>query len=92
MRDEANAAARAGRQSVQFAIHPQQKTGKRKVARKNIGSAALLAVYGALGVEQVVRNHFKQRGFSFDANAVIRLLVTERIIDPGSKEHAWGNR
>lgn len=90
--DEANAAARAGRQSVQIAIHPQQKIDKRKVARKNIGSAVLLAVYGALGVEQVVRNHFKQRRFSFDANAVMRLLVTERIIDPGSKKHAWENR
>ena len=90
--DEANAAARAGRQSVQIAIHPQQKIDKRKVARKNIGSAVLLAVYGALGVEQVVRNHLKQRRFSFDANAVMRLLVTERIIDPGSKKHAWENR
>lgn len=90
--DEANTAARAGRQSVQIAIHPQQKIDKRKVARKNIGSAVLLAVYGALGVEQVVRNHFKQRRFSFDANAVMRLLVTERIIDPGSKKHAWENR
>lgn len=90
--EEANAAARAGRQSVQIAIHPQQKIDKRKVARKNIGSAVLLAVYGALGVEQVVRNHFKQRRFSFDANAVMRLLVTERIIDPGSKKHAWENR
>lgn len=90
--DEANAAARAGRQSVQIAIHPQQRIDKRKVARKNIGSAVLLAVYGALGVEQVVRNHLKQRRFSFDANAVMRLLVTERIIDPGSKKHAWENR
>ena len=60
--DEANAAARAGRQSVQIAIRPQQKIDKRKVARKNIGSAVLLAVYGALGVEQVVRNHLNRGG------------------------------
>ena len=40
--DEANAAARAGRQSVQIAIHPQQKIDKRRAARKNIGSAVLL--------------------------------------------------
>lgn len=90
--DEANAEARAGRQGVQVTIHPQRRIDKRKVARKNIGSAALLAVYGALGVEQVVRNHFKKRRFSFDANAVMRLLVTERILDPGSKKSAWENR
>lgn len=90
--DEANAAARAERQSVQITIHPQQKIDKRKAARKNIGSAVLLAAYSALGVEQAVRNHLKKRRFSFDANAVMRLLVTERIVDPGSKKSAWENR
>lgn len=90
--DEANAAARAERQSAQITIHPQQKIDKRKIARKNIGSAVLLAAYSALGVEQAVRNHLKKRRFSFDANAVMRLLVTERIVDPGSKKGAWENR
>ena len=55
-RGEDRAAERADRDP------PQQKIDRRKAARKNIGSAVLLAVYGALGVEQVVRNHFKQRG------------------------------
>lgn len=70
--EEANAAARAEQQGVQITIHPQQKIDKREAARKNVGSAVLLAVY--------------------DANAVMRLLTVERIIDPGSKKGAWENR
>lgn len=90
--EERNAAARAERQAVQVEIHPRQKIDKRRAARKNIGSAVLLAAYNALGVEQVIRNHFKKRRFSFDANAVMRLLTVERILDPGSKKGAWENR
>lgn len=54
--EEANAAARAERQGVQITIHPQQKIGKREAARKNVGSAVLLAVYDAFGAETVIRN------------------------------------
>lgn len=90
--DEANAAARAERQSVQITIHPQQKIDKRAVARKNVGSAVLLAVYDALGVETVIRNATRGSKAAYDSNAVMRLLTVERILDPGSKKSAWENR
>ena len=90
--DERNAAKRAAAQSVTIEIHPQQKIDKRAVARKNIGSAVLLAVYNALGVETVIRNATRGSSAGYDANAVMRLLVVERILDPGSKKHAWEGR
>lgn len=90
--EEANAAARAERQGVQIAIHPQQKIDKREVARKNVGSAVLLAVYDAFGAETVIRNATRGSKAAYDANAVMRLLTVERIIDPGSKKGAWENR
>lgn len=52
----------------------------------------LLAAYNALGVETAIRNATRGSSADYDANAVMRLLVTERILDPGSKKHAWENR
>lgn len=89
---ERNAAKKAEAQTVTIEIHPQQKIDKRAEARKNIGSAVLLAVYGALGVETVIRNATRGSKADYDANAVMRLLVVERILDPGSKKHAWENK
>lgn len=90
--DERNAAKEAEAQAVAIEIYPQQKIDKRAVARKNIGSAVLLAVYNALGVETVIRNATRGSRAGYDANAVMRLLTVERILDPGSKKHAWENR
>lgn len=90
--DEANAAARAERQNVQVTIHPLQKIDKREAARKNAGSAVLLAVYNALGIEIAVRNKTRGSKASYDSNAVMRLPTVERIINPGSKKSAWENK
>lgn len=90
--EEANAAARAERQGVQITIHPQQKIDKREAARKNVGSAVLLAVYDAFGAETVIRNATRGSKAAYDTNAVMRLLTVERIIDPGSKKGAWEKR
>lgn len=90
--DEANAAARAERQNVQVTIRPLQKIDKREAARKNAGSAVLLAVYNALGIEIAVRNKTRGSKASYDSNAVMRLLTVERIINPGSKKSAWENK
>ena len=90
--DEANAAAGAERQNVQVTIHPLQKIDKREAARKNAGSAVLLAVYNALGIEIAVRNKTRGSKASYDSNAVMRLLTVERIINPGSKKSAWENK
>ena len=87
-----NAAKAAEAQTVTIEIHPRQRIDKRAAARKNIGSAVLLAVYNALGVETVIRNATRGSRADYDANAVMRLLVVERILDPGSKRHAWGNK
>ena len=90
--DEANSAAKLQRQDVQITIHPQQKIDKRQVTRKNIGSTVLLAAYDALGVETVIRNATRGSKASYDVNAVMKLLVAERIFDPGSKKSAWENK
>lgn len=89
---ERTAAKEAEAQAIAIEIHPMQRIDKRAASRKNVGAAVLLAVYGALGVETVIRNATRGSRARYDANAVMRLLVAERILDPGSKKHAWERR
>lgn len=90
------AAAKAARDErlapVSIGIHPAQKIGKRAVGRKNIGSAALMAVYNAMGLAQACRNAQRGTRAGYDLNAVLRLLVCERILNPGSKLAAYENK
>jgi len=90
--EQRNAAAREQRQAIALEIHPLEKIDKRAASRKNIGSAALLSVYNALGVERTIRNNTRDSKTTFDLNAVLRLLVCERILNPGSKLAAWNNK
>lgn len=81
-----------GEQALPLEIHPLEKIDRRGTNRKNLGCAIALAVYSALGIEQVLRNYLRGRSVAYDLNSVTRLLVTERILGPGSKRAAWQNR
>ena len=73
-------------------IHPQQKIDKRTDNVKNIGCAAALAVYSGLGIEKALRNHTRGSSARYDLNAIMRLLICERIVEPGSKLAAHRRR
>jgi transposase len=90
--DELNAKRTAAKQAVPIEIHPNEKIDKRAENKKNVGSAIPLAYYNMLGIERVLRNRSRNRRFGYDVNAISRLLVSERIVDPGSKLSAWQNR
>ena len=89
---EMNAEREAERQSAQVGIHPLQLVDKRADNRRNAGVAAALAVYAGLGIEAVLRNRSRGRSYGFDLNSVMRLLVMERVLEPGSKRAAWERR
>ena len=89
---EMTEAKRASEQSVAIEIHPAQRIDKRAENRKNMGCAIALSQYAALGIERPLRNHMRGSGAKYDLNAVLRLLVCERIVEPGSKLAAWSNR
>ena len=90
--EEMNAEREAERQSAQVETHPMQLVDKRAANRRNAGCAAALAVCSGLGIEAVPRNRSRGRAFSFDLSAVMRPLVVERILEPGSKRAAWERR
>mgnify|MGYP000983391308 FL=1 len=67
---------------------PLRLVDKRTENRRNVGCA----VYAAPGTGTSLRNHARGRAYDFDLNAVMRLLVCERIPGPGSKWAAWERR
>ncbi|MBQ9057695.1 MAG: IS1634 family transposase, partial [Atopobiaceae bacterium] len=89
---EMTEAKRVCEQAVSIEIHPTQKIDKRTDNVKNIGCAAVLSQYAALGIERALRNHMRGSDAQYDLNAVCRLLVCERIVEPGSKLSAFNNR
>lgn len=89
IRDEMTAEARERNAPQTLTIHPAEKVGMRAENRKNIGVAVPLAYYNLLGVERVIRNACRGRRIGFDCNAAMRLLVSDRLFDRGSKLSAW---
>ena len=92
--EEMNEAARRASEPVTIEIHPLERVrvSESPGSRRNVGCAVPLAHYGSLGIEGVLRNHARGRRFSYDPNAVARLLVCERILSPDSKLAAWNSR
>ncbi|MDO4539178.1 MAG: IS1634 family transposase [Coriobacteriales bacterium] len=75
-------------------IHPRQKVDKRESPqlRRHVGDALACWWLDALGVETAIRNGMRGRRCGYDPNAALRLLVCERLLDPGSKLAAVANR
>ncbi len=59
---------------------------------KNIGHAALSVVFHRLGIHQFIDDRRKYLQCQYNLTAVMKLLVYERILDPGSKRQAWLGR
>lgn len=77
---------------VTITIHPFQKIDSRTTNRKNIGCLVPMTFYNALGIETVLNNKQATSKVKFDLNAVMRLLVNERLFNPGSKKSAFENK
>jgi len=90
--DERNAGIKAETEAQVITIHPAQKIDMRTSNRKNIGSAIPLCHYNSLGIEKVLRNFTRKSKVDYDVNAVMRLLVMERILSGGSKLRAHANK
>lgn len=87
-----NEKAKVEHAPVALIIHPGQKIDKRECRRRNIGCAVPLSIYNSLGIEESIRSALRKYSVRFDVNAVLRLLVIERLFNPGSKQSAWHNR
>ncbi len=59
---------------------------------KNIGHAAISQVFHSLGIHQFLDSRRHRYGCEYNLTAVMKLLVYERILAPGSKRAAWLGR
>ena len=55
----------------------------------NIGYAAISQIFHSLGIRQFIDDRRKYLKCDYNLTAVMKLLVYERILNPGSKRAAW---
>ena len=60
--------------------------------RKNLGYAALSAIYHDLGLDLFFNNRARALKAGYSVNAIMRLLVYSRILEPASKKHTFEKR
>jgi len=72
---------------VAVTIDPEEALSG-KTARKNLGFGALSAVYHELGLASLFRNVGNKTASRFNLDCAARLLIFERILNPGSKRRA----
>lgn len=73
-------------------INQYERVDKRTTNVKNLGCAVPLAFYNAFNIEGCIRNLFNTINSKYDANAIMRLLVIERILNPRSRRSAHQNK
>jgi transposase len=60
--------------------------------RKNIGYAALSAIYHELGLDVFFNNRIRTLKADYSVNAIMKLLVYSRILEPASKKRTFEKR
>ncbi len=59
---------------------------------KNIGYAAISKVFHNLGIHKFIDDRRKYLNLGYNLTSVLKLLVYERILEPGSKRAAWSHK
>jgi transposase len=65
---------------------------KNTAGRRNFGYAAILKVYYELGLDRFLINRQRGKGFEYNTSTIMKLLVTSRLLAPGSKKRAFERR
>jgi transposase len=90
--DEMEAEWQAAHAPVTLEFSKQKKIDMRTKNRKNVGYAVLLDKYCSSELDLFWRVRAQLRDFEYDANAIFRLLVFERCLNPGSKQSDFENK
>lgn len=59
---------------------------------KNFGYAAILKIYHELEIHKFINNRARNEEFKYNTNSIMTLLVTQRLLYPGSKKKAYADR
>ena len=77
---------------VLIEFYPKEKIDMRTDHVKNLGHAVLSFYYHRLRIDRFWDNRRMRGDFDYNPNAIFKLLVYERILDPGSKARAFRNK
>jgi transposase len=68
-------------------IHPSKRIEENQTNRKNLGFCVLSKLFHELAIDSFLANRQTKRKIGYSLNSVMKLLVYNRILDPGSKLH-----
>ena len=71
---------------VSFTITRDEVIPTESVNRKNFGYAALSKIYHELGIHTFLVNRQRHSNEEYDANAIMKMLVFSRLLNPASKK------
>jgi len=74
---------------VFLSIDPVAEITQSEIGLKNLGYSLLEKLYHELGIHTFFQRHENRLKIDFNLNAIFRLLVYSRILDPGSKKQAY---
>ena len=74
---------------IHLSIDTTAEIDKYEIGLKNLGYAIFEKLYHELGIHTFFQRHENRLKIDFNLNAVFRLLVYSRILDPGSKKQAY---
>jgi transposase len=70
-------------------IDSKAEISQYEIGLKNFGYAVLEKLYHELGIHTFFQRHENRLNIDFNLNAIFRMLVYSRILDPGSKKQAY---
>ena len=77
---------------IHLDLDPAAEIGQFEIGLKNLGYAVFEKIYHELGIHTFFQRHENRLNIDFNLNAIFRLLVYSRILDPGSKKQAYDNQ
>jgi transposase len=77
---------------VSFTITRDEVIPTDSVNRKNFGYAALSKIYHELGIHTFLVNRQRHSNEEYDANAIMKMLVFSRLLNPASKKKSYEER
>lgn len=77
------------KEPVQLTLDLDIPIEKYEMGLKNLGYAVFEKLYHELGIHTFFARHENRLNIDFNLNAIFRLLVYSRILDPGSKKQAY---
>ena len=87
---EMNAERKTKRAPISVALDPAERLTSS--TRKNVGYAALSAIYHELEIDHFFANRQRSVRAAYSMNMIMRLLVFSRLLMPGSKKKAYEER